>query len=104
MSLATHTMQPVTAGWLPTLARDQSMNGSLSPDSCRCGRMAATTALGQQRTPAVHTGSETLLNHPGNLLGGLECRSIKDYAVLLTPQNRGSTGACTMPLTFLRQA
>jgi hypothetical protein len=60
-------------------------------------------AWGQQRTPAVHTGSEKLLNQPGDLHGGFEARSIEDYAVLLTPQKRGS-GACTMPLTVLRQA
>lgn len=33
----------------------------------------------------------------------LKCRSLEDYALLLTPQNKGS-GACPMPLTFLRQA
>jgi hypothetical protein len=61
------------------------------------------TESGQQRAPGVHTGSEKALNPPGDLLGGFECRSIEDYAVLLTPQKRGS-GACTIPLTLLRQA
>jgi hypothetical protein len=41
------------------------------------------------------------LNQPGNLLDGFETGPIKGYAVLLTPQNKGS-GACTMPLTVLR--
>jgi hypothetical protein len=33
----------------------------------------------------------------------LKCRSIQDYAVLLTPQKNGS-GPLTIPETFLRQA
>jgi hypothetical protein len=70
----------------------------LSPDSFRAGRMP-----GQQRALAPHTGSEKLLNQLGDLFCELKCRSSEDYAVLLTPQNRGS-GACTMPLTVLRQA
>jgi hypothetical protein len=49
---------------------------------------------------AAAIGTAINYRHPGNLRGEV---FIEDYALLLTPQNRGS-GACTMPLTFLRQA
>src|SRR5258708_39921462 len=75
----------------------------LLPSKRPSGPAAGAADSGQQPTPAVHTGSERLGNQPGDLSGGFEkCRSIEDYAVLLTPQKNGS-GPDTIPLTFLRE-
>jgi hypothetical protein len=57
--------------------------------------------MGQQRTSAVHTGSETV-EPMGDSTADLTCSSTEDYAVLLTPQKNGN-GPFTIPETFLRQ-
>ena len=52
--------------------RDENRSMSATPRKRRLAVKASSVAMGQQRTPAVHTGSEKRLNPPGDLLGGFE--------------------------------
>jgi hypothetical protein len=70
--------------------------------SKRTRRLAAGAAvMGQQRTPAVHTGSEKRLNPPGDLLGGFELQVHRRLRRLTHPQKNasglGTTGHVLAP-------
>jgi hypothetical protein len=60
-------------------------------------RRPNSSASGQQRTPAVHTGSEKRLNPLDDLLDGFEL-----HTPSYSPQKNAS-GLGTMAVTFLRQ-
>jgi hypothetical protein len=94
--------------WHGCTPRQRSRPGDQLPSKTKFGPLVPSTAAVPARSrghsgrgpttdfPAVHNGRAICSAH-------LNCRSIEDFAVLLTLQNKGS-GACTMPLTFLRPA
>src|SRR5215470_15235878 len=82
-----------------TSLRDENRSMSAMPRKRRLAVRATSVAMGQQRTPTVHNGQEGLLNQRGDLCGGLEVQSIRDYAVFVTPQNSGMPDAGARPLT-----
>jgi hypothetical protein len=63
------SIRSIEAKIVPSRDNGHLADGTLSLDRRRVGWMAATAALGQQRTLAVHTGS---VEPATNLLGGFE--------------------------------
>src|SRR5437660_11182769 len=69
--------------------RDENRSMSAMPRKRRLAVKASSVAMGQQRTHAVHAGSEKWLNPPGDLLGGFELQVHRRLRSLAHPPEKG---------------